>query len=77
MSYRPMGFEVDYSLNKMDRPNDRIDDDNFRRGWEASVDALLEALRKQGHRVNAWSSPTFEKGGLAVEVSGIWVFIPD
>ncbi len=43
-----VNVEVDYSKNIMDRPNDCIDNNNFRRGWEACIPTLLEALRKQG-----------------------------
>lgn len=62
---RPEGCEVDYSLNKMDRPNDHLDDNNFRRGWEAGQKRLLG----KGWRVNNLSIQ--HKG------PGVIVFIPE
>ena len=74
MNWRP---EVDYSKNKMDRPDDHIDNSNFRRGWEASADAMLEALRKEGQhgKGTEFTNPALDTRNLYR--TGTLVFIPD
>jgi hypothetical protein len=80
--WRPENWpEILKKLNVSENVRDLILDGDFASGVEAGADAMLEAFRKDGEKVNEYSpSDTFRSLVLPVknrEVKGTIIFIPD